>query len=110
MESLAPVGEYGEPEAGAFEDARFMRTWKLHWDWLEGYSECRVYSPASMLLQRCGMNVAFAGVESLSALPIETPPRKRPKISEGGFHLVAIVNSLSESSIKSLILRYYYWI
>jgi len=55
----------------------------------KGTRDRRIFSQASMLLRRSGTNVAFAGVENLSALPIGTPPRKRPEISHGGCHMVA---------------------
>jgi len=58
-------------------------------DRLERDPNSRIFSQASMLVRRSGTIVAFAGVENLSALPIGTPPRKRPEISHGGCHMVA---------------------
>jgi len=74
---------------GAFEGARVMRTWGLHWDWLERDPNSRIFSQVSMLLRRSGTIVAIAAVENLPALPIGNPTRKRPEISHGGCHMVA---------------------
>ncbi len=82
-----------------------MRTWGLHWDWLERDPDTCIFSQAFMLLRRSGTNVAFAAVENLSALPIGNPPRKRPEISHGGCHMVARKNGLSEGSGKPSISR-----
>ena len=69
----------------------------------KGTRDRRIFSQASMLLRRSGTNLAFAGVENLSALPIGTPPRKRPEISHGGCHMVGRKNGLSEGPDKPLI-------
>ena len=56
---------------GAFEGARVMRTWGLHWDWLERDPNSRIFSQVSMLLRRNCTNVAFAGVEIYRRYPAE---------------------------------------
>ena len=58
-------------DGSAFEDARVMRTWGLHWDWLERDPDSRIFSQAFMLLRRSGTNVAFAGAKIYRRYPSE---------------------------------------
>ena len=56
----------------AGDGARVMRTWGLHWDWLERDPNSRIFSQVSMLLRRSGTIVAFAGAKIYRRYPSET--------------------------------------